>query len=106
MRIEAENRLIKKYPSTTYGVWHILGEDTSCGEKPRCKDFGFWEGFYSHIVSYALTLPDFFVYGNGGTIEKVEVKKLNEETINKIERKRLLLREREKIEKEIKELNV
>lgn len=86
------------------GIWHVKGEDPNC-------DFGgtyiqptlrFAEGEYKHVVEYALELPRFFIWGNGGSIEKIEVITVDNMSVEK--RKKLLQRKRE-LENELESIS-
>lgn len=65
--------LLIKYPSNTYGIWEILGEDPNCDfgghhSQPKLKIV---EGTYCNVVNYALTLKGFVSWGSGGNINLI-----------------------------------
>lgn len=67
--------LLKKYSLQETGVWEILGEDPNCDFggyhlKPR---IGFAEGKLEDVIQFAITCcPNFYTWGSGGTIKKME----------------------------------
>lgn len=70
--------LLKNHSLEEYGVWEIRGEDPNC-------DFGGYhhepyldtvECTLEKAIKYAITLDRWFTWGSGGSIKKVETKKL------------------------------
>ena len=67
-------RLLKEYSPNTTGTWEIRGEDPNCDlgghhHEPKLETV---TGTYKNVVEYALTLPNFFSWGGGGRIIKVD----------------------------------
>lgn len=72
------NKLLPANKLDTYGVWEVVGETTD-GYGPG-RRIGFLEGTLEDVIQYAVRHPDFYSYGSGGDIRKVEVRKVNAET--------------------------
>jgi hypothetical protein len=73
----ARQRLMELHATSDEGIWSIHGEDPNCDlggshVEPHIETV---EGRYGDIVDYALSLPDFFNWGHGGSIRKIEIKK-------------------------------
>ncbi len=69
------SKLLRDCPGEVEGVWQIYGEDPNC-------DFGgphiqpllaTVQGKYAAVVEHALGLGQFFTWGGGGKIERVEI---------------------------------
>lgn len=77
------------------GVWQILGEDPNCdlGGSHHQPTLGTVQGTYEDAVEYALELPGFFTWGGGGNIERVNIFKVDTESL----RKRALLNGKRKV---------
>lgn len=69
--------LLEKYPETTSGFWEIRGEDTNCdlGWHNHQPYIATVEGTLLQAMKYAAQSPDFFGWGTGGSIQKIEVVK-------------------------------
>lgn len=74
------------------GTWQIFGEDPNCdfGGPHHEPLIATVQGTYESAVEYALGLPNFFTWGGGGKVRKVEVVKVDGATI----RQRAVLRGR------------
>jgi hypothetical protein len=67
-------RLLKEYSPNTQGTWEIRGEDPNCDlgghhHEPKLEVV---TGTYKNVVEYALTLPNFFQWGSGGRIIRMD----------------------------------
>jgi hypothetical protein len=69
------SRDTQKYALSERGTWRINGEDPNC-------DFGGCHsqpylatvtGTYKDVIDYAVELANFWTWGGGGTITKVEI---------------------------------
>jgi hypothetical protein len=71
-------KMLEKYSWTTYGIWNIRGEDPNCdlGGAHYQPDLGTVKGTLGDAVRYAVGLSDFYTWGRGGDITKVEIKEL------------------------------
>lgn len=90
---EYEN-LLKKYSLEEEGMWQIFGEDPNCdfGGSHVQPNLGFVEGKLEDVIEYAVDLPNFWAWGSGGSIKKIDnVKQVNSKTA---ERRRMLLERR------------
>lgn len=70
----ARKRLLERYPANTQGTWEIRGEDPNCDlggyhHEPKLEVV---TGTYKNVVEYALTLPNFFGWGSGGSIVRID----------------------------------
>lgn len=77
------------YPLDTVGVWQIFGEDPNCdfGGVHHQPNLGVYEGVLSDIVDIAVALPNFWTWGGGGDIRKLDIKKpkhLNKDTVDSL----------------------
>jgi len=62
--------LVKKYSMSQTGVWKVLGEDPNCdfGGHHYQPELGMFEGTLEDVMTYAVTLPNFWTWGAGGDI--------------------------------------
>ena len=65
--------LVQKHKLTETGTWKVRGEDENCdfGGSHYMPELGMFEGKLEDIVAYAVTIPRFWTWGSGGSIEKV-----------------------------------
>ena len=73
--------LLKKHSLQEYGVWQIHGEDSNAdlGGHHSNPYLATVEGSLYNAIKYAIALPRFYIWGHGGEIKKIEVKKLHDE---------------------------
>lgn len=66
--------LVRQYDYGDAGVWQIYGEDPNCdlGGSHVRPLLATVEGEFSEVLAYAVALPNFFLWGFGGSINKVE----------------------------------
>ncbi len=71
-------KLLEKHTLSEYGMWRIKGEDPNCdlGGHHYQPDLGTVEGYLEDVIKHAVALPDFYTWGSGGDITKVNVKKV------------------------------
>ena len=71
-------KLLAKHSLNEVGTWRIRGEDPNCdfGGAHYQPELGTVEGRLEDVIRYAVKLPDFYTWGNGGDILKVEIRKL------------------------------
>lgn len=67
-----------KYPLSTYGVWHVRGEDPNCdmGGAHHQPSLGYFEGTLEQVLRHAVMLPGFWQWGGGGDATLVDTVKL------------------------------
>lgn len=70
--------LVKKYTLDSYGIWKIEGEDPNAdfGGHHNPPFLGIVEGKLNDVIEYAVTLPNFWSWGAGGSIKKIDVVKV------------------------------
>jgi hypothetical protein len=71
--------LAKCYNENEKGTWKIEGESinpgySGCFHQKSMTEY--IEGNYGDVVEYAVKHPEFFVWGAGGNITKIEIGKL------------------------------
>jgi hypothetical protein len=69
-------QLLKKHRLEEKGVWRVEGEDPNCDfggphHRPHIGDF---EGKLENVIEAAVMEKEFWTWGGGGTITKIEVK--------------------------------
>lgn len=71
-------RLLENHKLSEFGTWKISGEDPNCdfGGAHYQPELGVVEGTLDDVIKYAVKLPNFYTWGSGGNITKVEIKKL------------------------------
>ena len=71
-------KLLEKHSLNETGTWRIRGEDPNCdlGGSHYQPDLGTVEGRLEDVIRYAVSKPNFFTWGSGGDITKVEIKKV------------------------------
>lgn len=72
----AGKKVVQKYPNF-YGYWKIMSE----GDGYSNKVLEIVKGELHDVIEYAVELPGFWTYGNGGTFVKIAVKEVNKKTI-------------------------
>lgn len=70
--------LLRKHKLDEFGIWRIRGEDPNCdlGGAHYQPELGVVEGKLKDVIKYAVKLSDFYTWGSGGDITKVEIKRL------------------------------
>lgn len=92
------------------GIWCIRGEDPNCdfGGNHRKPILGYAEGKYEIVWLYAQSLPQWCTWGDGGSLELIEIKKINKEKLEKLHdletQKKYYETEIENLKERIKEL--
>lgn len=68
-------RLSEKHSMDEEGFWKIKGEDPNCdlGGSHYQPDLGIVEGTLKEALLYALGNPNFYTWGGGGDIEKINI---------------------------------
>lgn len=71
-------KLLAKHSLDEVGTWRIRGEDPNCdmGGAHYQPDLGTVEGRLEDVIRYAVKQPNFYTWGSGGDILKVEIKRL------------------------------
>jgi hypothetical protein len=59
-------------------VWRVRGESTENGSGAV---IGLYQGKLEHVIRYAVIQPHFWSYGSGGSIEKLDVKQVDETSV-------------------------
>ena len=96
--------LLKKHNLFEEGVWKIEGEDPNCdwGGSHSNPYLATVEGTLDKVIEYAIELPQFWTWGGGGKITKINILKV--ETAKKeanIQLKEKALSKLTKVEKAI-----
>jgi len=95
------------YKLDEYGIWEAKGEDPNAdfGGLHSCPSLGFYEGTYQEVLNYAQTLKGWTCWGRGGHLNKINVTKVDKESVEKImalkARKVTLEQELERIKDEL-----
>lgn len=63
-------RLLEKHKLDETRTWHIKGEDPNCdwGGSHHQPDLGYFTGTLNDCIKYAISLPNFWTWGGGGSI--------------------------------------
>lgn len=74
----AGKHLLKEHFLTEEGVWSIYGEDPNCDysgyhSQPYLKTV---QGTLKNVILHAVILPNFWTWGAGGEISKIEIGKV------------------------------
>jgi hypothetical protein len=71
--------LLKKHTLSTVGLWRIHGEDPNCdmGGHHHQPYLGTVEGTLKDVIEYAVELKGFWQWGGGGSIDLVNVQKID-----------------------------
>lgn len=71
-------KLLEKHSLDEDGIWQIKGEDPNCdlGGYHHQPNLGTVSGVLRDVIDYAVELKDFYTWGGGGDIIKVEIKKV------------------------------
>lgn len=90
--------LIKRHNLDEDGVWQVYGEDPNCdfGGHHHEPILGIFQGKLDDIVSYAVVQEGFWQWGGGGRIEKVNIRKIDKDSVNRRQEKIAKLNEIEK----------
>ena len=105
-------KLLKQYPPAEQGIWQIFGEDPNCDfGGPHVEPMlGTVQGDYASAVEYALGLRNFFTWGAGGRVERVQALKVDAATIKQrailSSRRTTLKAQLADVEAELKKLGV
>lgn len=98
-------KLLEAHDLNETGVWRIFGEDPNCdlGGHHHEPDLGLFEGKLDDVIKYAVELPNFWTWGGGGRIVKIDAPvKITSESVA---RRAVLKKERDELEARLKELN-
>lgn len=97
----AHKQLMKQHTLSEEGIWEIRGEDPNCdfGGSHYQPYLGTVNGKLLDVLKTAVNLPNFWTWGAGGTIKKINVV-----TINDLHKTASLHEEKEKLQKRIKEI--
>lgn len=98
-------KLLETHDLNETGVWRIFGEDPNCdlGGPHYEPDLGLFEGKLADVIAYAVELPNFWQWGGGGRIVKIDAPK--KITSDSVARRAVLKKERDELEARLKELN-
>lgn len=79
--------LLKKHSLDEYGIWKINGEDPNCdfGGSHHSPHIATLEGTLRDVIHQAVVMPQFWQWGAGGDITKLEVKKIEHTDTTKLE---------------------
>lgn len=68
-------KLLEKHSLNETGFWKIKGEDPNCdlGGSHIQPDLGTVQGTLQQALEFALDNPNFYTWGGGGDIEKINV---------------------------------
>lgn len=93
--------LVKKHSLDEVGVWEIRGEDPNCdfGGSHYQPCLATVTGRLEEVIENAVELSSFWTWGAGGDIRQVRIISLD-----KLSKKAELAREKEKLQKRIKEI--
>lgn len=96
--------LLLKYHLFKTGVWRVQGEDPNCdmGGHHSKPELGFFEGVLDDVIHHAVELPSFWQWGSGGSIQKVEITKLDPATIA---RQKELKDQKAELERQLAKIN-
>jgi hypothetical protein len=63
------------YPLNEEGIWEVRGEDPNCdlGGHHHEPLIGHFKGKFKNVLEYAVSHKDWFVWGIGGSIKKINV---------------------------------
>lgn len=67
--------LFQKHKLNETGVWEIYGEDPNCdlGGSHHTPKLGTFSGTLSNVLEIAVNLSDFYTWGGGGEICKINI---------------------------------
>ena len=68
-------KLFQKYKLDEEGTWEIYGEDPNCdfGGSHHTPHLGTFQGKLSSVLEIAVNLSDFYFWGGGGEIRKIQI---------------------------------
>lgn len=68
-------KLFEKHKLNEEGVWEIYGEDPNCdfGGSHHTPKLGTFSGKLSSVLEIAINLSDFYTWGGGGEIRKIQI---------------------------------
>lgn len=71
-------RLLENHSLTESGVWEVRGEDPNCdmGGYHHQPYIGTYHGTLNQVIDKAVMSPNFWNWGAGGSIKKVDVKNI------------------------------
>lgn len=95
----------KKYPIPLdkVGIFRVKGEDPNpafVGSHHQ-PDLGVFRGKFEDVAEYAVEIPDFWVWGSGGSIEEIKIKEITADVSKK---RKALLEEQKALKKKLKEI--
>lgn len=78
-RTYSGKKLAEKYQLTETGLWEVRGEDPNCdlGGSHHQPKLGVVEGSLKDALNYAVNHPNFYTWGGGGDVTKVNTIKIN-----------------------------
>lgn len=94
--------LMKNHSLGEIGIWEIRGEDPNCdfGGSHHMPYLMTVEGKLADVIRNVVDLPSFWTWGGGGSINLVKII-----PIENLSKTAHLMREKEKLEHRIKEIN-
>ena len=71
----AGRELLKKYKLDEVGIWEVYGEDPNCdlGGHHHTPKLGIFSGKLSDVLEIAVNLSNFYTWGSGGEIRKIQI---------------------------------
>lgn len=78
-RTYSGKRLLERHSLEEKGLWKVKGEDPNCdmGGFHHQPELGIIEGTIKEALEYAIQHQNFYTWGGGGDIEKVNIIKSN-----------------------------
>ena len=98
--------LVKKHNLTESGTWVVWSENQTLETyiAPNYKFLGVYSGTLKFVIEVAVTLPEFWNFGEGGWIQKVDVVNVTAQTAvirrNRQKRMAQLVEELDKLKEE------
>ena len=99
-------QLLKKHTMLDRGIWKILGPDPNCDfAGPHIHpNLGLYRGELKDIISYAVSLPQFWSWGPGSIVKEEEpiIIDIDEDVLKSI---KLFEQQKSLLENKLKEIN-
>jgi len=101
----AGKELLKKYDLRELATWEVKGEDPNCdfGGQHFSPTLGYFTGKLEDIVELAVNLPNFWTWGGGGRIIRINSMSVTNATVA---HHKALRKEREDLQARLKEINL